>query len=112
MSLDAPERRDDKRANLSCTVKLLDRTGKLMVESKTLNISDGGLMVTLPVEALPSIGTRVNLEVALPRTTPSSFMLERLSTQAKVLRHQPMVDDRFAGAALSFASSQKLSLEA
>ncbi len=111
MSLDVPERRDDKRANLTCTVKLLGRAGELMAESKTVNISDGGLMITLPVEALPSIGTRVNLEVSLPRSTPSSFMLEKLTTQARVLRHQPMVDDRFAGAALSFAKGQKLSLD-
>ncbi len=111
MSLQMAERRDNKRANLSCAVKLLDRAGQLMAESKTVNISDGGLMVTLPVDSLPSIGTRVNLEVALPRSTPSSFMLEKLTTQARVLRHQPMIDDRFAGAALRFAKSLKLTLD-
>ena len=111
MPLDVPERRDDKRANLSCAVKLLDRAGELMTEAKTINISDGGLMVTLPVEALPSIGTRVNLEVLLPRSTANSFMLEKLTTQASVLRHQPMIDDQFAGAALRFAKGLKLTLD-
>ena len=106
------ERRRDKRTSLTCSVKLLDRTGELLAESKTINISDGGMLLSLPVKSLPSIGNNLNCEVALPRFTSTSFMFERFTSNVRVLRHQPMVDDRYAGMALGFAQPQKLMLAA
>lgn len=107
-----PERRRSKRLALSCPVKVISEGGKVVAQTKALNISDGGVFLSLPIEALPGCGCTVKLDLSVPRFTPNTYMLEDVTCQAKVLRHQPLVDETLAGAALQFDPPVNLALEA
>ena len=105
------ERRASARMALSCPVSLYDRAGDLLVRSKTVNLSDGGLLVSVPVETLGRLGESTNVALSVPRSTPTTYMLEDFACPARVVRHQPMVDEQFAGVALAFEEPQELSLQ-
>jgi len=104
------ERRASPRMALCCPVSLYDPAGELLVQSRTVNISDGGLLVSVPVKTLGQLAESANVAFSVPRSTPTTYMLEDFACAARVLRHQPMVDDQFAGVALVFEESQQLSL--
>jgi len=105
------ERRENPRTDLSCPVSLYNRAGELIARAKTVNVSDGGMLVSIPVSALPKLEDRANVALSVPRSTPTTYMLEDFACAARVVRHQPMVDDAFAGVALAFDEPQDLCLE-
>jgi c-di-GMP-binding flagellar brake protein YcgR len=111
MSGRTAERRENPRTDLRCAVSLYNRAGKLIVRAKTVNISDGGMLVSIPVRALPKLEDHADATLSVPRSTPTTHMLEDFACPVRVVRHQPMVDERFAGVALAFDEPQELSLE-
>lgn len=80
-------------------------------EGKTLNISDGGMLLSVPVDSVPSIDHKVHMRVAVPRTTPNTRMLEDFQLDAVVVRHHPMTDNSMAAVAFRFAESADMNLE-
>ena len=75
------ERRQHKRLPLICIVAISDKDGEALAKTKTLNISDGGTMVLMPLGTLPAFHTQVNLEFAVPRSTANTYMLEPFTCQ-------------------------------
>lgn len=111
MAKKTAERRRNPRTDLSCPVSLYDRAGELIIRSKAVNVSDGGLLVSVPLQTLPQLDDRTNVTFSVPRSTPTTYMLEDFACGATIVRQQPMVDDEFAGVALAFEVPQPLSLE-
>ena len=105
------EKRKHPREVLSCPISLYTQGGELVAQGKTHDISDGGALLPLAVENLPKIEQMTNGAFSVPRSTTCTYMLEDFACDAKVVRHQPMLDDAMAGVALQFETPQDLSLE-
>ena len=104
------ERRKHKRHKITCQVAL-HRAAKDEVKSKTIDVSDGGAMLAIPVKVVPRLSERVKVVLALPRSTPNTYMVEEISLDALVIRHQPMEADDVVGVALQFQTPKDLGLE-
>lgn len=104
------ERRQYKRHPLSCPAHLADETGTNLVAGKTINISDGGLLVRVLPEAAPKPGRQLSLELSVPRSTPNTFLMQPVASQGIVVRHEP-ADDGACHVAVRFAAPLTLDLE-
>jgi hypothetical protein len=111
MAVHGQERRRHKRLKLECPVSFFTRGGKVVTKGRSLDISDGGTFVSVPVEAIDKIQGRLNLTFSIPRSTENTYMLEDFASQANVLRRQPLVDENLAGVAMTFANPIHLALE-
>jgi hypothetical protein len=105
------ERRVHKRQNLACPISFLSRGGHAVAVGKTINISDGGALISLPACAIPDIGANVNVKFAVPRNTPNTYMLEKFASQACVTRRHALLKDSSAGVAVRFGRPLDLALE-
>jgi len=106
------ERRRHKRHTLPCCVTFTDADGRIQAEGGSLNISDGGLLVSVPLAEIPRRNSHTRVRVSLPRYTSNTFMLEDIEWEGTVVRHVPLRDDRFAGVAVRFGEPLPLQLEA
>ena len=104
------ERRQYRRFDLSCPAAL-SGTGETFAEGKTLNVSDGGLLVPLAVQYVPPCGQEVKVSFSVPRSTPNTYMLEEVECSARVVRHQPMTDNDYAAVGLAFTKPMELGIE-
>ncbi len=104
------ERRRHKRHALPCPVWLLSDDGAT-VTGKSINISDGGVLVTLSQPSPPVDGSWVGINLCVPRATPNTYMLEEFTTRARVIRRQVIPDGAMAAVGLEFARPLELVLE-
>ena len=105
------ERRRHKRMELACRATISsDKCGR-QATGKTMNVSDGGAALSLPIESLPELKEMVRVRLSIPRSTPNTHMIEEFDTQATVLRHELLHDDRYAGMAIRFTKGVDLGLE-
>jgi hypothetical protein len=105
------ERRVHKRLGLSCPIMLSGEHEAQPLKSKTINVSNGGVFLAVPVHQVPSHGASVSLRLLVPRSTPNTYMLEEFQSQAKVLRHEMLKDNTQVGVALVFDRKIDLGLE-
>lgn len=103
------ERRRHKRCDLSCPVTLSCDAIQNKVKGKTLNVSDGGVLVSLemPCEA----GQAVEVKISLPRTTPSTHMFEEFTSKARIIRHQPADGEKGSIVAMKFTDPLAFNIE-
>jgi len=111
MSRPKRERRAHKRYPISCPIVVADQQGNELFQSKTINISDGGALFPVPIERTIPLGKSIRLDIRIPRSTPNTFMYEEITSDAQIVRHQPMVDVSQAAAAVKFSKPLNLSLE-
>ena len=109
--MDTPERRRHKRHELKCPIKLRGRDGQVLLQAHTANVSDGGAFFVTGLDDLPPVGAVAPVEFALPRTTPNTRMLEDVSCNGRVVRHQMPVDGRLAGMGIQFTEPLDLMIE-
>ena len=83
----------------------------MLARGRTINISDGGALVSIPRDTAPEISANVNARFSVPRSTPNTYMLEQFASSACVVRRQALVDDSRAGVAVRFSKPLKLGLE-
>ncbi len=112
MTRSPSERRAHRRFDLACPVVVTDNAGNKLLDTKTLNLSDGGALLTVPTKQTIGLGQYVHVDVRLPRSTPNTFMFENISSDASILRHEPMKEHSSVATALTFTKPMKLSLEA
>ena len=106
------ERRAYRRFDLACPVVVTDSEGNELLKTKTLNLSDGGALLTAPAKETIGLGQYVHVNVRLPRSTANTFMFENVSSDASILRHEPMKDHASVATAMKFTKPMKLGLEA
>jgi hypothetical protein len=112
MTSDMPERRENKRNELSCPVTLTNGHSEVTATAKSLNISDGGALIKLPADSVPSFGSELIIKLSVPRKTANTYMPEEFVCNGRVVRHQPLEDDRWIGVALQFGRPLRLELDA
>lgn len=100
------ERRDHPRCRLTCPIVITDSRGKELMQTQTLNISDGGLLLEPGGKAI-GLDEAVHLNLRIPRTTDNTFMYEDFFSGALVVRHQ----SAGGGRSLAMAFTQPLQLE-
>lgn len=104
------ERRQHPRHSLSCPARLVDETGRHLASGKTVNISDGGLLMPIAPEAAPQPGQQLDLKLSVPRSTPNTFLMQTFIAKAIVVRHDQS-DDGTGRVAVRFEPPLDLDLE-
>ena len=111
MAKKTAERRKHKRHQMSCPLSILRAGEKEPLQGKTVDLSDGGALLPIPIKVIPRVSERVRVVLAIPRTTANTYMVEEIPVEARVVRHQPMEDNSVVGIALQFSTPQDLGLE-
>ena len=106
------ERRRHARRDVACPVAIAGGGDSRTARGKTLNISDSGALLSVPIEYLPDVTKQVNISVSVPRATANTYMFEEFQSRATVTRHEPMIDDRLAGVAVRFDRVLEFNLQA
>ncbi len=105
------ERRQHKRYEMDRPVSVHVSQGDLIADGKTLNVSDGGVLLIVPAGEAPQHGRDVEVKFSLPRSTPNTYMLEEVVSSGRVVRRQPMNDDSATGVAVRFWEPIDLAVE-
>ena len=107
------DKRAHKRVDLTCPVSIAGADGDDWLQSRSRNISDGGVYLTVPVAELPegSLPETLTVRISLPRSTNNSFMFEPLEAPAAIVRTEPLTDGQYIGVAMRFAEPMKMDLE-
>ena len=105
------ERRQHKRHKLACPVSLAADEPKPSPRPKTVNISDGGLLLPLAGQVAPTVGSRLRIRLAVPRATPNTFLLEDVAAEGVVVRTEPADPQKPARVALRFDPPLDLGIE-
>ena len=104
------DRRQHRRHDLKCPITLFGHGGELLTKIDTTNISGGGAYLTVPVEVLSKVRVGVNVAFSVSGSSGRARNLEGFAANARVVRHEPMVDDKLAGVALAFTREMDLGL--
>ena len=104
------ERRQHTRLPLPCPARLVDETGRHLASGKTVNISDGGLLMPIEPDAAPQPGQQLDLKLSVPRSTPNTFLMQAFTAKAIVVRHDQS-DDGAGRVAVRFEPPLDLDLE-
>ncbi len=106
------ERRCHKRFPLPCVARISTEGGGRDLRAKAVNISDGGMYLTVPlISPPPKRDEAVEVVFSLPRSTPNTRMLEEVRSTGRILRHQPLKNNRQARVALQFTQPLDLAVE-
>jgi len=104
------ERRKHQRHPLSCPVNLADEAGSYAIAARTINISDGGMLVSVAPQNETDPGLALSLKLSIPRSTPNTFLMQPVSGKAVVVRHEPC-DNGTCQVAIRFEPPLELDLE-
>jgi c-di-GMP-binding flagellar brake protein YcgR len=104
------ERRRHKRHDLACPVSLADTAGTVLARSRSINISDGGMLFPVPGGPVPPRGAGVRVDFSIPRTTPNTRLLEERSSNGIVVREE-RADEASVRLAVQFDRPLDLELE-
>jgi hypothetical protein len=109
MSYRGIERRRHTRYAVPCPARLSAESGE--ATGKTINISDGGVLIRLPQRLLPAHGSLMDIHFRVPRSTPNTYMLEEFASPARVIRWEDAGDGAVAVVGLEFIRPLELALE-
>jgi hypothetical protein len=88
---DAPgEHRQHPRFSVALSMRVFDRDGQPIAVTETIDVSNGGALVAIPLEKVPDIGDMLRIELAVlvsPDTGEGGS--QDVQRQARVVRHQP-----------------------
>jgi c-di-GMP-binding flagellar brake protein YcgR len=86
------ERRQHTRHPLGCPARLVDETGRHLASGKTVDISDGGLLMPVAPGADANPGQHLDVKLSVPRSTPNTFLMQGFAAKAIVVRHDQSAD--------------------
>jgi len=104
------ERRAHKRHDLACPARLVDEAGSFIASGKTLNISDGGMLLAVRPEDAAAPGARADVKLSVPRSTPNTYLMQPFNTPAIVVRFEKEPEGP-SRVAVQFATPLDLDLE-
>jgi c-di-GMP-binding flagellar brake protein YcgR len=82
------ERRQHQRRKLACPIWMAADDGRELTHSRTVDISDGGMLVPMDAKDAPTRGAWVHVRFSVPRATPSTYLLEDFACDARVVRRK------------------------
>ena len=83
------DRRWHSRFRLSLPIKLRRENGGEWITGQTVDLSDGGALLSMPSHLVPPVGSRVSVELEVPESQTAAGQAVQVNSQAKVVRHQP-----------------------
>jgi hypothetical protein len=99
---DVRERRQFDRIGKSCPVWFLGEE-ESEIKARTVNIGDGGILCRIREDEVPwNVGDFVHMRINIPRETPSTYFLENLETDGRVIRFEMASDSDGHLMALAF----------
>lgn len=107
MKTHAKERRRSRRHVLICPVTLFGPGDGLPVTTAEGNLSDGGVYLSVPANAVPAVGARVDLTFCVPRGAEG---LEVVATGGAIVRRDTAEDRPVQGVAVRFKQPIDLAL--
>jgi len=123
MSRSSIERRRHKRLDVCCPVWLVGEGDRVIARSRTVNVSNGGILILSPLGAASSgngaakaygelpAGGKLAVRFSVPRKTANTFMFEDFAVRARVVRAVESGAGVLPGLALQFDQPLKLELE-
>jgi len=105
------EKRRYRRFALSCPIELLSEAGQLVADVQLVNLSDGGALVLVPGDAVPAVGSLLNVRLQAPSDSSGAGPLRKFICQAKVLRHQATCQPGKTAVAIEFLQPLPLELD-
>lgn len=105
------DRRRHLRRPLACQIILFDDGTDPPLRTHTLNVSDGGVYLSVPTRNVPEQGRQMSLKLLVPRSTPNTYMLEEFNAPAKIVRHDMLLDNTQVGVAVQFLQQVNLALD-
>ena len=110
MDASGDDRREHRRHDLKCPITVFGRGGEVLTKAETTNISGGGTYLTVPMEVLSKVQRGVNVAFSVSGSSGRARSLEGFAANARVVRHEPMADDKLVGVALAFTREIELGL--
>ena len=104
------ERRNHPRSTLTCWLQILDPAGDdTTVECR--NVCDGGVLAFVPAEVAPAPDAQLDVQLAVPRSTANTYMIERFTCRTHVVRHEHADGNGAIAVAMRFGVPLELALE-
>ena len=88
MSDASPDRRRFPRFRLSVPITLRGEEREMLGTGQTIDVSDGGALLLISSKLAPPIGSTVIAELVVPASSSGGGKKRRVSSRARVLRHQ------------------------
>ena len=88
MSDTSPDRRRFPRFRFSVPITLRDEEREMLGTGQTVDVSNGGALLLIPSKLAPPIGSTVFAEMVVPESRSGGSKKRKVSSQARVLRHQ------------------------
>lgn len=105
------ERRQFDRVGKACPVWFVDESSK-EIRGRTVNIGDGGILCRIQEDEVPwHVGDFIRMRINVPRETPSTYFLENVETDGRVIRFEVPGDNDGHLMALAFHPRLDLGLQ-
>jgi hypothetical protein len=102
------ERRQFDRVGKTCPVWFINEDAQ-EIKGRTVNICDGGILCRVREDEVPwHVGDFVRMRLNIPRETPSTYFLENLETDGRVVRFD--IEQRGDGHLMALAFHPRLYL--
>ncbi len=107
------ENREHHRFSLSYPIRLFSSRGHEMAASETINVSQTGAFLKIPLHQLPEPGEILNVTISIPEDCYHGEDLGDFTSEASVVRHHPRESDAdLAGVAVTFSKPLQFVAEA
>lgn len=93
---------------MSYPITVFTRGGEPLSTSRTLDLSRGGALLALPVEAIKKLGSFVNVTISLPEESYHANEALAFTCQARIVRRHDLTDGSQEAVALEFARPVQL----
>jgi c-di-GMP-binding flagellar brake protein YcgR len=92
-------------------VQLTSRQGAAVASGQTVDISDGGTLIAVAVEAAPAVGSVIDIEMQVPSGNPPTWPARVFTSKARVVRLRDVGQPGKTGVAMEFLKPLKLDLK-
>ena len=108
------EQREHPRALVSMPIRLFhDESGRQILATQTIDLSNGGALVEMPPEELVGVGDLLRIELVAPVSGDAGKgAVRHLWCRARVVRHHPCEGADRTGVAIEFQQLLNLGLSA
>ena len=106
----ANEHRQHPRFDLACPIYLHNEAGQLVANTRTVNVSDGGILVPIPHDSALPEGSVLLVRLNVPASATCKGDAREISCRAKILRYQDTDDSSSILSAMAFLQPIQLDL--